>query len=84
MTLNNCLLEVPLLPATILHEGSEQELLLQHLIVSKISYITFRYKYFPNARAGVSGFGVAPQSRRTEDRGGGSHNWGQGRRLGED
>ena len=33
MTLNNCLLEVPLLLATILHEGSEQELLLQHLML---------------------------------------------------
>ncbi|XP_078482218.1 derlin-1-like [Ciona intestinalis] len=48
----------------------------------------FLYKYFPNTRSGVSGFGAAPQSRRRdvdgdEGNNGGRHRWGEGRRLGE-
>ena len=50
----------------------------------------FRYKYFPNWRSGVSGFGQAPASRRQEpggdgeaaNREGGRHMWGGGQRLG--
>jgi len=44
----------------------------------------FFYTYFPNRRGGVSGFGVAPATRRqaggADDRRG--HNWGQGNQLG--
>ena len=45
----------------------------------------FRYKYFPNRRGGVAGFGMAPSSRRRPDDngGGGRHAWGQGQQLGE-
>lgn len=45
----------------------------------------FLYKYFPNTRGGVSGFGVAPSSRREQRDGGGGdgHRWGgAGQRLG--
>lgn len=46
----------------------------------------FLYKYFPNRRGGVSGFGEAPSVRRDrpDDRGQGQgrHNWGQGNVLG--
>lgn len=47
----------------------------------------FLYKYFPNRRGGVAGFGMAPSSRRRpEDQaaaGGGRHAWGQGNTLGQ-
>ncbi|XP_064641450.1 derlin-1-like [Lineus longissimus] len=45
---------------------------------------SFLYKYFPNRRGGVSGFGQAPASRREENRGPneGRHLWGQGNTLG--
>uniref|UniRef100_H2Z1B2 Derlin n=1 Tax=Ciona savignyi TaxID=51511 RepID=H2Z1B2_CIOSA len=49
----------------------------------------FLYKYFPNTRSGVSGFGAAPASRRREEDNGGDvgggarHRWGEGRRLGD-
>lgn len=45
------------------------------------------YKYFPNRRGGVSGFGMAPSSRRqTPDNNGDNqrHNWGRGHNLGGD
>lgn len=45
-----------------------------------------RYRWLPNRRGGVSGFGVPPASMRRaaeEQRGGGRHNWGQGFRLGD-
>ncbi|XP_029359615.1 derlin-1 isoform X2 [Echeneis naucrates] len=44
----------------------------------------FLYRYFPNRRGGVSGFGVPPSRRPAaqEQAGGGRHNWGQGFRLG--
>lgn len=42
------------------------------------------YKYFPNRRGGVAGFGMAPQSRRQEGQNQGRHAWGQGRPLGRD
>lgn len=45
-----------------------------------------RYRFFPNRRGGVSGFGVPPARRQApqENAGGlgGRHNWGQGFRLG--
>lgn len=44
----------------------------------------FLYKYFPNRRGGVSGFGQAPESRRRPDDGGRQHAWGQGHQLGND
>uniref|UniRef100_A0A3P9PG86 Derlin n=1 Tax=Poecilia reticulata TaxID=8081 RepID=A0A3P9PG86_POERE len=46
------------------------------------------YRFFPNTRGGVSGFGVPPTRRPVPQeppaagRGGGRHNWGQGFRLG--
>ncbi|XP_048752583.1 derlin-1-like [Ostrea edulis] len=43
------------------------------------------YKYFPNRRGGVSGFGMAPSSRRqAADNNGDNHrhNWGRGNNLG--
>jgi len=42
------------------------------------------YKYFPNRRGGVAGFGMAPASRRQQgdDRNQGRHQWGQGNVLG--
>ncbi|XP_065254046.1 derlin-1 [Emys orbicularis] len=46
----------------------------------------FLYRWLPNRRGGVSGFGVPPASvrRAAEDQqGGGRHNWGQGFRLGD-
>ncbi|XP_041376840.1 derlin-1-like [Gigantopelta aegis] len=44
-----------------------------------------RYKYFPNRRGGVAGFGMPPSSRRRpEDDHGGRHAWGQGNQLGDD
>lgn len=53
------------------------------------------YRYFPNRRAGVSGFGAPPTRRPAAQEqaggggggggaGGGRHNWGQGFRLGGD
>ncbi|KAI3360606.1 hypothetical protein L3Q82_002473 [Scortum barcoo] len=46
------------------------------------------YRYFPNRRGGVAGFGVPPSRRPAAQEqaggGGGRHNWGQGFRLGED
>ena len=47
-------------------------------------YRYFRYKYFPNRRGGVAGFGQAPATRRRPDdnNGGGRHAWGQGNTLG--
>ncbi|XP_061110555.1 derlin-1 [Conger conger] len=49
----------------------------------------FLYRFFPNRRGGVSGFGVPPPSRRPaaqeqEGPARGRHNWGQGFRLGDD
>lgn len=47
-----------------------------------------RYRYFPNRRGGVSGFGAPPTRRPAAQEqpgggaGGGRHNWGQGFRLG--
>lgn len=43
----------------------------------------FLYKYFPNLRGGVSGFGQAPASRRPAQGGEGRHAWGTGARLGD-
>lgn len=45
------------------------------------------YRYFPNRRGGVSGFGAPPTRRAAPQEaagggGGGRHNWGQGFRLG--
>uniref|UniRef100_A0A3B3DHT1 Derlin n=1 Tax=Oryzias melastigma TaxID=30732 RepID=A0A3B3DHT1_ORYME len=57
---------------------------------SFLSTPEFLYRFFPNRRGGVSGFG-APPSRRPAAQdpaggggggGGGRHNWGQGFRLG--
>uniref|UniRef100_A0A3Q4GXM8 Derlin n=1 Tax=Neolamprologus brichardi TaxID=32507 RepID=A0A3Q4GXM8_NEOBR len=46
----------------------------------------FLYRFFPNRRGGVSGFGVPPTRRQApQDNAGGlggRHNWGQGFRLG--
>ncbi|XP_033096363.1 derlin-1-like [Anneissia japonica] len=42
----------------------------------------FLYKYFPNRQGGVSGFGVAPASRRPQAANEGRHQWGQGNLLG--
>ncbi|KAJ7395167.1 Derlin-1 [Pitangus sulphuratus] len=45
----------------------------------------FLYRWLPNRRGGVSGFGVPPASMRRaaeDQQGGGRHNWGQGFRLG--
>ena len=51
-----------------------------------ISLQIYRYKYFPNRRGGVAGFGMAPSSRRQPDQGQGQnqgrHNWGTGHNLG--
>uniref|UniRef100_UPI00193A1AA1 derlin-1-like n=1 Tax=Styela clava TaxID=7725 RepID=UPI00193A1AA1 len=45
----------------------------------------FLYKYFPNMRGAVSGFGVAPQSRRAAPADDAAHRWGgAGQRLGGD
>ncbi|ESN98693.1 hypothetical protein HELRODRAFT_67318 [Helobdella robusta] len=41
------------------------------------------YKYFPNRRGGVSGFGVAPATRRPDDNQQ-RHSWGRGQQLGGD
>ncbi|XP_054840619.1 derlin-1 [Eublepharis macularius] len=44
------------------------------------------YRWLPNRRGGVSGFGVPPTSWRRpaeEHPGGGRHNWGRGFRLGD-
>uniref|UniRef100_A0A674HAZ3 Derlin n=1 Tax=Taeniopygia guttata TaxID=59729 RepID=A0A674HAZ3_TAEGU len=46
----------------------------------------FLYRWLPNRRGGVSGFGVPPASMRRaaeDQQGGGRHNWGQGFRLGD-
>ncbi|XP_013421634.1 derlin-1-like, partial [Lingula anatina] len=41
------------------------------------------YKWFPNRRGGVAGFGMAPESRRRDDGGaGGGRPWGRGQQLG--
>lgn len=46
------------------------------------------YKYFPNRRGGVAGFGQAPAARRPAGNNGGGfggrHQWGGGNRLGDD
>ncbi|ESO82769.1 hypothetical protein LOTGIDRAFT_205920 [Lottia gigantea] len=50
-----------------------------------INVPSFLYKYFPNRRGGMGGFGQAPSSRRNQDNnrgGGGRHDWGQGNQLG--
>ncbi|KAK7114158.1 derlin-1-like [Littorina saxatilis] len=53
--------------------------------VRLLSVPNFLYKYFPNRRGGVAGFGMAPASRRQPGNdGGGRHNWGQGNPLGND
>lgn len=46
----------------------------------------FLYRWLPNRRGGVSGFGIPPASMRRaaeDQQGGGRHNWGQGFRLGD-
>ncbi|KYO29242.1 derlin-1 [Alligator mississippiensis] len=47
----------------------------------------FLYRWLPNRRGGVSGFGVPPASARRaaedQQQGGRRHNWGQGFRLGD-
>ena len=44
-----------------------------------------RYRYFPDRRGGVSGFGVPPSSTRRQapDDHGGRHAWGRGHQLGD-
>uniref|UniRef100_A0A3B3TUM3 Derlin n=1 Tax=Poecilia latipinna TaxID=48699 RepID=A0A3B3TUM3_9TELE len=55
---------------------------------SFLSTPDFLYRFFPNTRGGVSGFGVPPTRRPVPQEppaaggGGGRHNWGQGFRLG--
>ncbi|XP_068178939.1 derlin-1 [Antennarius striatus] len=54
---------------------------------SFISTPDILYRYFPNRRGGVSGFGVPPTRRPAAQEpvgggGGGRHSWGQGHRLG--
>uniref|UniRef100_A0A3B5RBA1 Derlin n=1 Tax=Xiphophorus maculatus TaxID=8083 RepID=A0A3B5RBA1_XIPMA len=56
---------------------------------SFLSTPEFLYRFFPNTRGGVSGFGVPPTRRPVPQEppaagggGGGRHNWGQGFRLG--
>jgi derlin-1 len=48
----------------------------------------FLYRYFPNRRGGVAGFGMAPSNRRQQPdnnaAAGGRHGWGAGNRLGHD
>ncbi|XP_050399051.1 derlin-1 [Patella vulgata] len=46
----------------------------------------FLYKYFPNRRGGMGGFGTAPSSRRQQDGNNDNrrHAWGQGNPLGND
>ncbi|KAM6910076.1 derlin-1 [Xenentodon cancila] len=60
---------------------------------SFLSTPEFLYRFFPNRRGGVSGFGVPPSRRPTAQEqggggggegGGGRHNWGQGFRLGDE
>lgn len=50
--------------------------------VRLLSVPSILYRYFPNRRGGVAGFGQAPASRRRPDddnnQGGGGHNWGRG------
>lgn len=48
---------------------------------------SFRYKYFPNQRSGVQGFGAAPQPRAefrapAQDAGPRRYDWGRGNVLG--
>lgn len=52
-------------------------------------HLLYRYKLLPNRQGGVSGFGVAPASRRPRDQdngggGGGWGGWGRGQRLGNE
>ncbi|KAK3086143.1 hypothetical protein FSP39_014209 [Pinctada imbricata] len=51
-----------------------------------LSVPSILYKYFPNRSGGVSGFGMAPSSRRREgeNNDGRRHQWGQGQQLGGD
>ncbi|XP_022045377.1 derlin-1 [Acanthochromis polyacanthus] len=56
---------------------------------SFLSTPEFLYRFFPNRRGGISGFGVPPSRRPAAQEpaaggggGGGRHNWGQGFRLG--
>lgn len=47
----------------------------------------FSYKYFPNRRGGISGFGQAPATRRAaenQNNQDGRHRWGRGNHLGGD
>lgn len=45
---------------------------------------SFFYRYLPNRRGGVAGFGMAPSSRRTQEGGAQQrHAWGQGQQLGD-
>jgi derlin-1 len=47
---------------------------------------SFLYRWLPNRRGGVAGFGMPPlsQQRRTADaQGGGRHQWGRGQQLGD-
>ena len=54
----------------------------------KFSILNFRYRFLPNRRGGVAGFGQAPASRRPRDDGndgdGGGFRWpAGGHRLGD-
>ena len=45
----------------------------------------YRYRYLPNRRGGVAGFGQAPTGRRADGGNQGGHRWGGGgHRLGDD
>jgi len=48
-------------------------------------FFVHRYRYFPDRRGGVSGFGVPPSSTRRQqaDDQGGRHVWGRGNQLGD-
>jgi len=53
--------------------------------VSLLFVFMHRYRYFPDRRGGVSGFGVPPSSTRRQqaDDQGGRHVWGRGNQLGD-
>ena len=61
-------------------------LTIQMTDICAVVFFQFRYKYFPNRRGGVAGFGMAAASRRRPDDngGGGRHAWGAGHQLGRD
>ena len=56
-------------------------------IIVTLVWSSYRYNLLPNRQGGVSGFGVAPASRRPRDQGNhgdGWGGWGRGHRLGND